>query len=93
MSENCIRNDVIEGDQARYALKKLKAADSQKELEQGLIDVSIEAQFLACLNHPNVTKIRGVAGDPLTQNFGLVLDRLYMTLEDKMDYWTDERKA
>lgn len=38
-------------------------------------------------------KIRGVAGDPLTQNFGLVLDRLYMTLEDKMDYWTDERKA
>lgn len=56
MSEFCMRNDAIEGDQARYALKQLKPTDSLKQLEQGLIDISIEAKFLSCINHPNIIK-------------------------------------
>ncbi len=92
MSEYCIRQDEIEGDQARYALKQLKPTDSKKQIEQGLIDISIEAKFLSCLNHPNIIKMRGVSGVPLTPNFGIVLDRLYMTLEDKMDMWTADKK-
>ena len=92
MSENCIRKDEIGGDHSRYALKQLKPTNMQKQLEQGLIDISIEAQYLSCLNHPNVIKMRGVAGEPLTPEFGLVLDRLYLTLEDKMDTWNEETK-
>lgn len=93
MSKNCIREDDTETGHARYALKQLKLTNSPKQLEQGLIDISIEAQFLACINHPNIIKMRGVAGEQLTPNFGLVLDRLYMTLEDRMDVWTEERKG
>jgi len=92
MSENCIRKDDIGRDHSRYALKHLKPTNMQKQLEQGLIDISIEAQFLSCFNHPNVIKMRGVAGEPLTPEFGLVLDRLYLTLEDKMDIWNQEKK-
>lgn len=93
MSKNCMREDEVEGDNARYALKMLKPTNSQKQLEQGLIDISVEAKFLACLNHPNVIKMRGIAGVPLTANFGIVLDRLYKTLEDQMDEWTEEKKV
>ena len=95
MSENCMRDTDNDnnnnGDKAaRYALKQLKATDTQKQLEQGLIDISLEAKFLACLNHSNIIKMRGVAGKSLSPNFGIVLDRLYMTLENKMDKWTEE---
>lgn len=86
MAENCIR---AEGG-PRYALKQLNPKNSQKGFEQGLMDISIEAKFLACLNHPNVIKMRGIAGDPLSEEYGLVLDRLYLTLEDKMDMWVQE---
>jgi len=91
MAENFIREEG--GKNARYALKQLKPTNSQKHVEQGLIDISIEARFLACLNHPNVIKMRGIAGDPLSPEFGLVLDRLYLTLEDKMDLWTERKNA
>ena len=94
MSNYCTREDkdTLE-DHSRYALKQLKPTDDEKKLEQGLIDISIEAKFLACLNHPNVIKMRGVAGVPLAPNFGIILDRLYDTLEDKMDAWAEEKKA
>ena len=89
MSENCMRdtdnddnnrNNSSGGQAARYALKQLKTPDTQKQLERGLIDISLEAKFLACLNHSNIIKMRGVAGKPLSPKFGIVLDRLYMTL-------------
>ena len=44
-------------------------------------------------SHPNIIKMRGLAGEPLSSNFGIVLDRLYGTLEDKMDKWTEEKKG
>mmetsp|Transcript_59239 Transcript_59239/g.125932 ORF Transcript_59239/g.125932 Transcript_59239/m.125932 type:complete len:290 (-) Transcript_59239:614-1483(-) len=90
MAENCIRDEGYE--HARYALKKLKPNIMQKQLEQGLIDISVEAQFLACLDHPNIIKMRGITGEVLTPEFGLVLDRLYLTLEDKMDAWVQAKK-
>jgi hypothetical protein len=94
MQECCLRpgEDDMEL-HARYALKQLKSTDSVKHIRQGLIDISIEAQFLACLNHPNIIKMRGLAGQPFTPDFGIILDRLYMTLDDKMLFWREERKA
>lgn len=92
MSQNCLREDGTES-HSRYALKRLKPANSQKFVEQGLIDLSIEAKFLANLNHPSIIRLRGLAGTPLSPNFGLVLDRLYKTLEDQMDEWTATKKS
>ena len=93
MSENFMRKDDDSlGYHPRYALKQVRMT-SLKKVEQGLIDLSLEAKFLSCINHPNIIKIRGVAGDPLSPNFGLVLDRLYMTLEDQMNVWTAEKKV
>ncbi|KAL7522350.1 hypothetical protein ACHAWX_007036 [Stephanocyclus meneghinianus] len=94
MSTYCQRPDEEEKMtlHARYALKQLKATDNEKQIRQGLIDLSIEAQFLACLSHPNIIKMRGLAGRPFSPDFGIILDRLYMTLEDKMDFWKEEKK-
>ncbi|KAL7550122.1 hypothetical protein ACHAWF_013356 [Thalassiosira exigua] len=91
MSKNYTRKDD-DGEHARYALKRVKATNSQKHMEIGLIDTSIEARFLASISHPNIIKMRGIAGEPLTPSFGIVMDRLYMTLEDQMDHWTEEKK-
>ena len=51
MSQNCMRPNGNEesGQAARYALKQLKPTDKSKQLYQGLVDISIEAKFLACL--------------------------------------------
>ena len=51
MSQNCMRPNGNEesGQAARYALKQLKPTDKPKQLYQGLVDISIEAKFLACL--------------------------------------------
>ncbi|KAL7527620.1 hypothetical protein ACHAXR_005226 [Thalassiosira sp. AJA248-18] len=120
MSENYMREGESEKNQARYALKHLKPTNAKKQLEQGLVDISMEAQFLSYLAHPNIVrplftqnfqfnptfaeiqhsivrfnfqiKMRGVAGEPLTPNYGLVLDRLYETLENRMDAWSAEIK-
>ena len=93
MSANCMRaNHTGSGYSSRYALKQLKPTDQQKYVEQGLIDLSIEAKFLSNLNHPSIIRLRGLSGTPLSPNFGLVLDRLYMTLEDQMDVWTATKK-
>lgn len=93
MSENFMRTaakDNSLGLHPRYAVKQLRMT-SQKQAETGLIDLSLEAKFLSCINHPNIIKIRAVVGDPLSPNFGIVLDRLYMTLKEQMDLWTEER--
>lgn len=94
MHEFCLR--PAEEDMSmvsRYALKQLKATDDETHIRQGLIDISIEAQFLACLNHPNIIKMRGLAGRPYSPDFGIILDRLYLTLDDKMLFWREEEKA
>jgi hypothetical protein len=93
MSENFMRRDDDDPrEHPRYALKQVRMTNL-KQVEQGIIDLSLEAKFLSCMNHPNIIKIRGVAGDPLSPNFGVILDRLYMTLKEQMDVWTAEKKA
>lgn len=93
MSENFMRRDDDDPrEHPRYALKQVRMT-TLEQVEQGIIDLSLEAKFLSCMNHPNIIKIRGVAGDPLSPNFGIVLDRLYMTLKEQMDVWTAEKKA
>ncbi len=90
MSEYCLREDD-EGKHSRYALKQLKPTNDHDKLEQGLIDIAIEAKFLSYISHPNIIKMRGTAGEPLSPHFALVLDRLYMTLHEQMHQWAADK--
>lgn len=93
MSDFCQRTDDSDGRKhARYAIKALKLSNNQKDLETGLKDISIECQFLTHLDHSNICKMRGTAGIPLSPSFGIILDRLYQTLESKMNEWMYDAK-
>jgi serine/threonine protein kinase len=58
-----------------------------------MIDMVVETRFLSCVQHPNIVKMRAVATidangatDPLeTPNYFIVLDRLYETLEQRIE--------
>eukprot|EP00934_Nitzschia_sp_Nitz4_P007087 Nitzschia sp. Nitz4//scaffold238_size30058//26817//28322//NITZ4_008007-RA/size30058-processed-gene-0.57-mRNA-1//1//CDS//3329543552//7077//frame0 len=72
---------------ARYAIKKLKKEISSHpgRLVTGLADLVNEARILSAMEHPNIVKLRAIkAGDRFTPDFFIVMDRLYETLEDRI---------
>ena len=86
MKRRCLRDGM-----ARFAIKTLKKGTvlRYRSEHRELDALSVEADFLARLEHPNIIKMRGT-GDahPMDSEFFLVLDRLYGTLEDKIrDDW------
>ena len=88
MAKNFMRN----GD-ARYAVKYLHEDLSPLEDARGKCDLAIEAKYLSVVSHPNIIKMRGWAAcDPLGDNFFLILDRLYDTLEVRMEKWQGVKK-
>ena len=88
---------------ARYAAKQLrddlifKNGENYKTREEseaafykwtiGLMDLAMEAKLLASLSHPNICKLRGTAGVPGQPDYMLVLDRLYVTFDEKICEW------
>ncbi len=93
MTENSQRD----GD-ARYAIKRMKQKfDSDKKKHRGMLDLAIEASYLSSLSHPNIIKIRGLLScDSMvrTEGFFIVLDRLYDTLQKRIDdVWPRKYKS
>lgn len=89
MVETCMR----EGD-SRYAIKVLRKDLTKKDHQYGVMDLAVEAKFLASIVHPNIIKMRGTApGDPLHKDFFLVLDKLYDTLDQRIKTWSDISKV
>jgi len=86
IADHCIRN----GGDARYAVKQLSPdviKDPGRYL-QGIIDMAIETRFLGDIEHPNIIKLRAMAKcDPFAEEYFLVMDRLYETLEKRMAQW------
>lgn len=73
---------------ARYAVKRLHSDLDQEGSVKGIIDLALEAKFLTVLDHPHIIKCRGYATvDPLSENFFVILDRLYNTLESQVKIW------
>ena len=75
----------------------IKKAYSEKEEERGefvagVTDLAMEMKFLSILKHPHIIKMRGIASvHPCQESFFIVLDRLYETLQQKVDdTWTKE---
>jgi hypothetical protein len=85
MAKKCLRR----GD-ARYAVKYLRTnAIDEDERALGRIDLAIEIKYLHALDHPNIIKMRGVfeTGDEFHPDRFFLMDRLYGTLEDKIQEW------
>jgi serine/threonine protein kinase len=86
IAEHCLRN----GGDARYAVKFLSPevmADTALYI-QGMQDMAIESRFLSDLEHPNIVKMRSLSHvDPYDPGFFIVMDRLYDTLEKRLEKW------
>ena len=88
MAENSLRNG-----HARYAIKRLKSDLSEKDRKYAVMDMAIEAKFLAVISHPNIVKMRGTAStDSLRYDYFIVMDRLYGTLGERIDDWAEQEK-
>jgi len=85
MKHHCFRDGS-----ARYAIKQLKKSLTGKQLQDGAIDLSIEAKFLSVLSHPNIIKLCGIGGTRGHPSAFIILDRLYKTLGTKIEYWKAE---
>ena len=90
MSKHCIRED-----HARFAIKRLKQnfkkGKDERHKVRGIIDLSIEVSFLSFITHPNIIKLRGLAfGDPINKDHFIILDRLYLTLEEQIHSWKED---
>lgn len=77
-----------------YALKHLhpSVAENDDEFTSSVIDLVLEAKLLANLKHENIVKLHAVTEGSISRVFCsggyfLLLDRLYGTLEDKMEQW------
>lgn len=90
ISQNCRRK----GKDARYAMKELSSnlrGDPERFIA-GIIDLAIEARFLAVIKHPNIIKMRATAtSNPYEHGYFVVLDRLYDTLTKKFTVWKKEK--
>jgi len=89
MSENLYRNK--NNSEARYAVKKLRRELVGSERYRAMIDLAVEARFLSMIRHPNIIRMRGVAEtSPLEDGYFIVIDRLYDTLEQRIEKWQFE---
>jgi serine/threonine protein kinase len=57
----------------------------------GVMDLAIEAKFLAVVRHSNIIRMRAVADcSPYDDGYFIVLDRRYGTLDDRLSIWEKE---
>lgn len=82
------------GKEYRYAIKKLRddAIDDVQSFINGIVDLALEARFLAVIRHPNIIKMRALSsGTPYSRDFFVVLDRLYDILTRTLVSWKKRR--
>jgi serine/threonine protein kinase len=83
--------------QTRYALKALSKPTIKDTnlLCQGLVGLAMEARLLSQIipPHPHITKLRAVADtNPFHQDFFIVIDRLFGTLDDRINDWKSQEQ-
>jgi len=76
----------------RYVVKEINTdfqyTDKVNYLK-AIVDIQLEAKYMASLRHPNILRLRGFANPGLAtgQSSFLILDRLEITLSKKMSVW------
>lgn len=74
----------------RYALKAVKPNIGKDKRRMAILDLASEACFLRALHHTNIIRLRATVGVPGTPDYGLFLDRLTCTLQEKINSWAEE---
>ena len=93
IAEHCLRSKTKD---ARYAIKYLSedVKRNPNMLTQACMDMAVETNFLATIDHPNIIRMRAMAGgDMFDKEYFLVLDRLYDTLEKRIGTWGKTYKS
>lgn len=93
IQSHCLRG---KGKDCRYAFKKLQDScyNDASTFINGIVDLAVEARFLAILRHANIIKMRAVSTcSPYDSNFFVVLDRLYDTLTTRLIKWQKQKPA
>ncbi|KAL3907649.1 MAG: hypothetical protein SGILL_008785 [Bacillariaceae sp.] len=91
-------------DSSLYAIKHLRkdlfatSHEKRSAFRSAAADLVLEAQFLSRIDHPNIIKLRGWAVGGTTcfasgqhDSYFLVLDRLEMTLANRIEEWKREQ--
>jgi serine/threonine protein kinase len=68
--------------------------------KHGAADLAVESYFLHVLDHKNIIKFLGISSRPLETSFAsgmecgffIVMERLYDTLDKRIDRWKQERE-
>ncbi|CAJ1932657.1 unnamed protein product [Cylindrotheca closterium] len=87
VSKGYMCKHAIRDGMPRYAIKRLKKDLKGDGLVQAMADLASEAHFLMTLRHPNICRMRGTVGEPGKRGFAIVIDRLTLTLRQKMAEW------
>jgi serine/threonine protein kinase len=91
IADHCMRN----GGDWRYAIKCLskEVIDEPATFIQGIMDMATETRVLSDIEHPNIIKMRACAEvSPYNDSYFIVMDRLYDTMEDRMEKWATQTK-
>ena len=93
LEKSKLAGSVFSNGQPRYASKQLRRNNSfdPQDLMLALDDMAWEASVLTHLRHPNIIQLHAIAGQPWTPSFNLVLDKLDLTLDMKIDEWKRDR--
>jgi serine/threonine protein kinase len=90
MAEHCIR----QGKDCRYAIKRVQES-SHKDPQtyvNAVVDLAVEARFLAVVRHPNIIKMRSMEGmDPYHPKFFIILDRLFDIMPMRLKKWKSKK--
>jgi len=76
-------------------MKALRSDLPHQERAKGVEDLALEARILSASSHRNIVRLRGIAdADPSGEDFFVVLDRVCLTLGNRLIAWRkDTRKA
>jgi serine/threonine protein kinase len=88
-----LKSSCVEDGAYRYAIKSLREDLKTSERQNAMVDIFVEANVLSKLNHPNIVKLRGITGIPGQSTFSIIIDRLYETLSEKCELWSDIQKS
>lgn len=96
IAEHCLRKGGDSKGDSRYAVKYLspEIVKDQARLVQGVMDLAIEVRFLSDFEHPNIVKMRALSDvNSYDEGFFIVMDRLYDTLEQRIEKWKKRQKG
>jgi serine/threonine protein kinase len=85
-----IRERCWKQGKARYAVKGLRSGTEKRKVVHAAVDLAAEKEFLASMRHPNIIRLRGTVGTPGHPGYMLLMDRLHVSMNQKLREWKQD---